>query len=225
MAFGSSAMSTTLDPPTKTTKSLRPPKRIGPWSNGILLSPEEYDAIEDWKEGYTYELINGVLIVNPYPSAGERSPNELLSHFLWTYSNLEVGRQAIADTLPEHTLELPTNRRRADRVVWLATPEPRDLDTVLPEIVIEFTSKRKHDQHRDYVLKRDEYMAAGVKEYWIIDRFRRTFTAYRGVDTEIVIRPGESYTTPLLPGFELPLDPLLAAADKWGGPRKKLHQS
>ena len=27
--------------------------------------------------------------------------------------------------------------------------------------------------------KRDEYLAAGVKEYWVIDRFRRIMTVYR----------------------------------------------
>lgn len=217
-------MSAVLETPSANDIAPPPPKRIGPWSNGITLTPDEFDAIDDWKEGYRYELIQGVLVVNPYPSAGERSPNELLGHLVWTYSNLEPGKGAIAESLHEHTLELAANRRRADRVIWLATPEPRDLSATLPEIVIEFVSKRKRDQHRDYVLKRDEYIMAGIKESWIIDRFRRTLTAYRGIDTEIVIHPGETYATLLLPGFELPLDPLLAAADKWSRPRKRKAQ-
>jgi Uma2 family endonuclease len=197
-----------------------PPKRIGPWSNGITLTPEEFDAIDDWKEGYRYELIQGVLIVSPMPAKGERSPNDILGYYFHTYRFSHPQGAALEDTVTEETLQLVSNRRRADRVIWLATAEARDLSTVLPEIVIEFVSKRKRDQHRDYVLKREEYVLAGVKEYWVIDRFRRTLTAYRGIDTEIAIHPGEFYTTPLLPGFELPLDPLLAAADKWNRPRK-----
>jgi Uma2 family endonuclease len=56
----------------------------------------------------------------------------------------------------------------------------------------------------------------GVKEYWIIDRFRRRLTVVRGGTdpaTEIVITEQDTYTTPLLPGFELPLAQLLAVAD------------
>ena len=69
---------------------------------------------------------------------------------------------------------------------------------------------------RDYVQKRDEYLVAGLKEYWIIDRFRRRMTAYRreqGEVVELVIREPESYTTGLLPGFQLPLAKLLAVSD------------
>lgn len=45
---------------------------------GMLMLPEEFDAIEDYDENYTYELIHGVLVVNPIPSAEETGPNELL---------------------------------------------------------------------------------------------------------------------------------------------------
>jgi Uma2 family endonuclease len=71
---------------------------------------------------------------------------------------------------------------------------------------------------RDYEEKRDEYLAAGVKEYWIIDRFRRVMTVYRkgltGPTYEIVTA-AETYQTNLLPGFALPLSRLLAKADRW----------
>jgi Uma2 family endonuclease len=63
--------------------------------------------------------------------------------------------------------------------------------------------------------------ALGVKEYWIIDRFRRTMTVFRreppitGTDTVVTITESEIYQTDLLPGFELPLARLLAVADRW----------
>jgi Uma2 family endonuclease len=59
-------------------------------------------------------------------------------------------------------------------------------------------------------------MEIKIKEYWIIDRFRRTLTVirYRPRRPEVlVINEKEVYTTPLLPGFELPLKKLLAVAD------------
>ena len=85
-----------------------------------------------------------------------------------------------------------------------------------PTIAIEFVSASKRDFQRDYIDKRDEYLRAGVLEYWIIDRFRRRMTVVRGGSdpvTEIVITEQETYTTPLLPGFALPLAQLLAVAD------------
>jgi hypothetical protein len=59
---------------------------------------------------------------------------------------------------------------------------------------------------------------AGVKEYWIIDRFDRIMTVYTpgedGAQIRVVAET-ETYQTELLPGFELPLEKILAQANKW----------
>ena len=71
---------------------------------------------------------------------------------------------------------------------------------------------------RDYVDKRDEYLAIGVAEYWVINRFRDTMTVFRrGADgfEEQTISDRDVYITALLPGFELPLGKLLAVCDAW----------
>ena len=63
-----------------------------------------------------------------------------------------------------------------------------------------------------------EYLAAGVREYWIIDRFQRTLTVYARQGTRArkrVVPEKQSYTTVLLPGFELPLARQLKVADSW----------
>jgi Uma2 family endonuclease len=61
-------------------------------------------------------------------------------------------------------------------------------------------------------------MKLGVSEYWIIDRFERQMIVYgkhgRRIRKQIVTEK-QIYTTPLLPGFELPLAELLALADDW----------
>jgi Uma2 family endonuclease len=88
----------------------------------------------------------------------------------------------------------------------------------LPAIAVEFVLAARRDRQRDYVEKRREYMEAGIAEYWIIDRFRRTLTVVRnqpGGPQETVVRENETYQPPLLPGFELPLAHLLAVADSW----------
>ena len=43
-----------------------------------------------------------------------------------------------------------------------------------PTIAVEFVSKGKVNQERDYIAKRAEFREIGVREYWVIDRFRRS---------------------------------------------------
>ncbi len=51
--------------------------RLGPRSAGLLLTTAEFDRAR-FREGWRYELINGVLVVSPTPSRKERDPNEEL---------------------------------------------------------------------------------------------------------------------------------------------------
>jgi Uma2 family endonuclease len=91
----------------------------------------------------------------------------------------------------------------------------------LPAIAIEFVSEDRRDWFRDYVEKRREYMECGILGYWIIDHFARTMTVVRNHPRgrkERVIREKQTYTTPRLPGFKLPLARLLAVADSWQRP-------
>ena len=43
-------------------------------SNGMLMAPEEFDAVTDCDELYQYELIRGVLVVNPTPCGVRTRP-------------------------------------------------------------------------------------------------------------------------------------------------------
>ena len=121
----------------------------------------------------------------------------------------------IDETLPEQYVYVATNTRRiADRLIWTGLGRTPDLRHDLPTIAIEFNSRRRRDRRRDYEEKRDEYLSHGIKEYWVIDRFRRMMTVFRGTE-EIVVKESENYFTALLPGFELPLGKLLAFADRY----------
>src|SRR5262249_10980092 len=141
----------------------------------------------------------------------ERGPNEYLGHLLTQYQEGSPEGAAMDDTLPEQTV-VATNRRRADRAIWAGLGRRPAVATDVPAIVVEFVSKRRRDALRDYEEKRDEYLAAGVKEYWIIDRFRRVMTVYRaGIagPTYDIVNESQVYQTEILPGFELPLAKLL----------------
>lgn len=192
------------------------PLCLGPDSSGALLTAAEFDAAE-FEEGWRYELIHGVFVVSPAALRTERDPNEELGRWLRNYQEAHPRGAALDATFYEEMVISPTERRRADRVIYagLGRP-PREAET--PSIVVEFVSAGKRNLIRDYEEKRDEYLALGVREYWIIDRFARRLTVYRQTDTgsvKLVVGEGDVYTTPLLPGFELPLDRLLERADRW----------
>jgi Uma2 family endonuclease len=198
--------------------------RYGPGSAGLLITTEQFDALrpEQFQRGFRYELINGVLVVSPQPGAGERGPNDELGYLLRQYRETLPHISVIDETLPEQTVPA-TNRRRADRVIWTGLGRVPNLETDIPSIVIEFVSKRRRDALRDNETKRDEYLAAGVKEYWVIDHFRRIMTVYYSTPagpTYEIVTETQTYQTDLLPGFVLPLSRLLAKADQWKRPPK-----
>lgn len=189
--------------------------RLDQTSNGMLMSPEEFDAVTDYDDLYDYELIHGVVVVNPIPAEAEADPNEDLGFLLRSYQESHPLGSAVDKTLPERYIRTHDSRRRADRVIWAGLGRMPNSKRDVPTIVVEFVSKTSRDRHRDYVEKRQEYLALGVVEYWIIDRFHRKMTVCRpDRDPEVVSEEG-TYRTEVLPGFELPLARLFAVTDQW----------
>jgi Uma2 family endonuclease len=189
--------------------------RLDQRANDVSMTPEEFDAVQDWDPGFRYELVRGVVIVNPIPLEGEADPNEELGRWLRNYQESHPQGQSLDRTLPErYVYLLDGSRRRADRVIWTGLgrrPRPK-LD--VPTIVIEFVSQARRDWLRDFVEKRGDYLELGVQEHWVIDRFRRLMQVFTPTSADVVSEDG-IYQTPKLPGFELPLKKLLLVADAW----------
>ena len=178
--------------------------KVGLDSNGMILTPEEFDAIEDYDDLYRYELIHGVLVVNPIPSEAEVDPNEELGHWLRVYRDEHPQGSSLDVTLTERYVRTGDSRRRADRVIWAGLGRKPKSKVDPPTIAVEFVSKGKRNRVRDYDEKKYEYQQAGIIEYWVIDRFRRTMTVFKytanGID-EFVVEEQSIYQTTLLPGF------------------------
>lgn len=204
---------------------LAPPSLVvGPKHAGTLMTPEEFDRIDDFEEGHCYELVHGVFVVAPIPLPEERDPNEELGSWLRAYRRDHPAGRALDRTLAEEHIATRTGRRLADRVIWAGLGRLPDPHQDVPTIAVEFVSAGKRDRQRDYEDKREEYREVGVQEYWIFDRFQRRLTVVRNAPDgpqEIVVPEDGTYTTPLLPGFELPLAPLLAISDEWTANRQK----
>jgi Uma2 family endonuclease len=195
------------------------PLRLHAGSNGLLMSLEEFESLteDDCDPRYRYELINGVVIVNPPPGDFEIDANDELGHLLRIYQATPQGK-VLDKTLFEREVRTRVGIRRVNRALWIgfgrSIRSKRDRATIL----VEFVSWGKRAALRDYQEKRDEYLEMGAKEYWVIDRFRRTMTVYYqppANPAERVVKENEVYTTPLLPGFVMPLKRIIELASQY----------
>jgi Uma2 family endonuclease len=85
------------------------------------------------------------------------------------------------------------------------------------DLIIEVMTEDPSGRTRDLTEKRTEYAAAGIPEYWIVDPEQQSITvltldgdAYR---THGEFKPGDTATSPLLPGFTINVTACFAAAE------------
>jgi Uma2 family endonuclease len=184
------------------------------------MTPQEFDAIDEFDDECRYELVHGVLVVLPIPLPEETGPNELLGYYLLLYRHQHPDGAALDDTLPQQYVQTMTGRRLADRLIWTGLGRLPDPRSDVATIGVEFVSGGRRNRERDYEDKKREYREAGLKEYWIIDRFSNTMTVvvYRGRRVqERILHEDETYETALLPGFQVPLAEILQAAHRRRG--------
>jgi Uma2 family endonuclease len=173
----------------------------------------------DYEEGYHYELIDGDLYVSPRANLPQGRVEKWIYNELDRYSqeNAEIlnfvmfwarvfvpGRRGVTNPEPDmaayHEFPLDEDWRT---IRW---------QDVSPVLVVEVLSLE--DPEKDLIRNVELYLQVStIKEYWIIDAredpnrpsmkvYRRHGKKWRIID----VAAGETYTTKLLPGFELVLD-------------------
>lgn len=203
-------MSTTLHPISTEILPVVPPQTITADCAGMRMSLAEFDAHEEWEPGYRYELIQGVLVVNPPPPPSHTNGRNELYFWLRTHQLQHPAGKVIDRITTDFYVYLPTLRRIPDLMLWCGLGREPDYVNDVPTIVAEFVSPGRKNWLRDYREKRDEYLTLGVQEYWVFDRFERTLTVFKPGSSEQVLPGAEIYRTPLLPGFELALAKIFA---------------
>jgi Uma2 family endonuclease len=194
--------------------------KIGPEDHGRRMSLEEFMAAGN-AEGYQYELIDGRLYVSPLPDLPHDCVEEWICSLLKSYS--DENPDVINKVKNKSRVFVP--RRRA-----VTCPEPdvaayrdfpldrpfRELrwQDVSPLLVVEVLSE--DDPDKDLVRNVALYRRVpSIREYWILDPLqegpdRPHLIVHRrwGRRWRILhFAPGETYTTRLLPGFKLLVDP------------------
>jgi Uncharacterized protein conserved in cyanobacteria len=162
------------------------------------MTYEEFLAlpVENFKH---YELIEGELYVNPAPNY--RHQIVMLNIYSAFRAYLTRHRIGEAITAPADVMFSRENVLQPDVMVFLGEHIAgwKRADHA-PDIAVEVLSEGS--QRHDKVTKRRLYQQYGVREYWIADPEALTIAVIRG-GKEIVVT--DKITTPLLPGFELPL--------------------
>src|SRR5215471_6850268 len=119
---------------------------LGLDSAGILMTPEEFDAVTEYDRNYRYELIHGVLVVNPIPSPEQTGPNELLAHLLWDYQQRHPQGAILDESLTQQYVRTAPARRIADQLIWTGLGRYPDPRKDVPSIAAEFVSSGKRNR-------------------------------------------------------------------------------
>ncbi len=189
--------------------------RIGPADHGRRMTLEEYlDAEEE--EGYRYELARGVLEVSRVP--GDRHGHVVCNLYdcVSLYRRLHPGVVLRFGGGNEFQFLIPEmiSGRNPDLAVVLRNSPKEPGGRIKPVLAAEVVSARSGD--RDYRVKREEYLAYGIIEYWIVDFGARKFTLLTrdgDVWQEQVIPDEQAIPSIVLPGLATTVAELWANLD------------
>ena len=177
---------------------------------GVKLTYDDFLLFPD--DGKRHELIDGEHYVTPSPSRKHQAVVWNLAGIIAPYlESHPVGRAFVApfdvifsdfDVVEPDVLFI--SKARLEEV--LTTKNVRGA----PNLVVEIASRSTRS--RDETLKRKLYERFGVEEYWVIEPDDDTIVVYKYGDQgyrrefDLAATRGDTLTTPLLPGLQLPLD-------------------
>jgi Uma2 family endonuclease len=201
----------TQPPPGEATPKPRP--TVGPEHHGLPMAYEEFIEA-DFQDGWLYELARGIVIVTEVPGIHH---GRTVLRFARLFFSYELAHPGVIDYQAgggECRLRFPnmkSDRHPAQAVYLGPDPKgPRLWERWMPDIAVEVVSER--GESRDYVEKREEYLAAGIREYWILDlKLRRMMVLLNrdGAWQQLLFGENDTYRTDLLPGLEARVGELL----------------
>ncbi len=149
--------------------------RIGPADHGRGMALEEFGDAEA-EPGYRYELGQGVLEVT---EVAGRPRGEIVSNLYMAIASYHREHPGSIDRFGgggEFYLRVPAMRsgRHPDLGVVLVDTPSDDRGRDKPSLVAEVVSAGS--KARDYQSKRQEYLAFGIRAYWIVDLYKREVT-------------------------------------------------
>jgi Uma2 family endonuclease len=174
-------------------------------------------------DGKRYEVIDGELYVSKQPSWSHQMVCTILAAELHAWSR-ETGAGRVNGA---PGLIFAEDDDVAPDLVWLSTARlaaavgPDGKLHAAPELVVEVLSPGPSNERRDRDAKLKLYSRRGVVEYWIVDWQARQLELYRRHELRLhlvaTLREADALASPLLPGFDLPLERLFVDVPRAGG--------
>jgi Uma2 family endonuclease len=193
---------------------------LSPADHGRRMTRQDFEAARG-QEGYRYELIDGKVYVSPLPNL----PHDIILE--WLLDALKDYSRARPDIFnyvsPKARVYVPGRDEETNPEPDLAAYHdfPRHLpireqswENVSPILVAEVVSE--DDPGKDLERNVELYgQVPSIREYWILDpradADHPSLTVYRRRgrrwQNPVLVAPGETYTTRLLPGLGLLVDP------------------
>jgi Uma2 family endonuclease len=194
--------------------------KLGPSDHDRELTLEEF-LQADYEEGWRYELIDGRLYVAPQADPPEGMNELWLLIRLYEYAKIhpEVINFVYNKTRVFVPSRQATTAPEPDIAAYHNFPVGQDRNDLRwqdhnPILVVEVVSQ--FDPDKDHMRNVALYLQVpSIREYWILDGtadannptlfvYRRRGQRWQNV---IQVEAGETYTTRLLPGFTLVVDP------------------
>lgn len=170
-----------------------------------MMPVMELEAAIQLDSEKSYEFVNGQWEEKEMPGARHSGVCGRLTHKLREF----VSSQDLGEVYPEASFQIGSNERIPDLALVLAERippegEPETKWPMPPDLAIEIISPS--DFYEKVYAKAMEYLAAGVKQVWVISPENQAITIYRS-ETNIIAFPLESelVSEDLLPGFRCPL--------------------
>lgn len=183
-------------------------RRPNPTHAGLRLSAEQFFALPD--DGNRYELVDGITFMSPSPTPRHQRILMEIAFQLETY----LRGNPVGLIFPETDVQLGAARVYRPELVFLpadrvAANLARIVD--VPALVVEIVSPAT--RAIDTQTKKDDYEAAGIHEYWLIDPDDETLSFFRlhGGRYKLVSVEGQSFRSEAVPGFTLDLEPIRRA--------------
>ena len=185
--------------------------RAVPKHSSTNLTYEDYVQFPD--DGLRHEIIEGEHYVTPAPSMRHQRICGRIFHLVQSYLDTHpIGEIFVAPfdvLLSEFNVFEPDLAYLSAERSYLLTE--KNLQGA-PDLAVEILSHST--RQRDQRLKRGVYERTGVQEYWLVDPDADAIDVFIRTDDEFAaprrFSRGETLTTRLLPGLELPLDKILA---------------
>ena len=185
--------------------------RAVPKHSSTRLTYEDFLLFPD--DGLRHEIIEGEHYVTPSPSMRHQRICGRIFHLVQSYLDTHpVGEILFA---PFDVLLSEFNVFEPD-LLYISNERAHQLTEQIlrgaPDLVVEILSPGT--RHRDLQLKRTVYEKTGVQEYWVVDPDADTIDVFARAGHAFGdprrLTKGDTLTTLLLPGLELPLDKVLA---------------